>query len=87
MSPEDREAWVRAAITRSCRAPADAVGLDEDLQSAIGLDSLGKLEVLAAIEDEFDIFLEDDALSAAATVRGFLDAIQTQLARRAGAEG
>jgi len=82
MTPDAREAWVRAAITRACRYPTDDVGANEDLQSAIGLDSLGKLEVLAAIEDEFDIRFEDDALSSSATVRSILDAIETKLACR-----
>jgi acyl carrier protein len=83
MNSDEREAWVKAAITRACRNPADDVGVDEDLQSAIGLDSLGKLEVLAAIEDEFDFCFDDDALSNATTLQRILDAIDRKLALRA----
>ncbi len=84
MSPTAREAWVRAAITRSCRTPADTVGLTEDLGAAIGLDSLGRLEVLAAIEDEFDFAFDDDALSSATTIQRMLDAIAARRAHPAG---
>jgi acyl carrier protein len=82
MNSDAREAWVRAAITKACRNPADGVGADEDLQSAIGLDSLGKLEVLAAIEDEFDFCFDDYALSNSTTIQRILDAMDKKLALR-----
>ena len=39
MNSDECEAWVRAAITKACRNPAEDVGPNEDLQSAIGLNS------------------------------------------------
>jgi acyl carrier protein len=83
MNADEREAWVRTAITKACRNPAEDVGPNEDLQSAIGLDSLGKLEVLAAIEDEFDFLFDDDALSSFTTVQRILDVVDKKLACRA----
>jgi acyl carrier protein len=87
MSPAAREAWLRALLTRISGNSADETGVEADLQEAIGLDSLGRLEVLAAIEDEFDFFFEDNDLLRATTLARMLEAIDGKLSEAAETAG
>ncbi|MFD0981517.1 acyl carrier protein [Tropicimonas aquimaris] len=81
MKPDRREAWLRELISTISGRSALETGTDEDLGEAVGLDSLGRLEVLAAVEDEFvedefDILFDDGALTTATTISKILRAIQ-----------
>lgn len=68
MTPAERDIWLRAVLSRIAGKPADAVAADADLEDAIGLDSLGRLETLSEIEDEFDFFFDDAALTTCRTI-------------------
>jgi acyl carrier protein len=82
MSPEHREIWLRALVTRISGRSAAATGPDDALQEAVGLDSLGRLEVLAAFEDGCG-FLFDDAEGAdICTLGQTLDLIAQKLRAR-----
>ena len=87
MSAATREAWLRALVTRISGNSAEETGVDADLQEAVGLDSLGRLEVLAAIEDEFDFFFEDNDLLRATTLARMLEAIDGKLSEAAETSG
>lgn len=80
MTRGEREAWLRKTITRISGRPADGVALDSDLEEAVGLDSLGRLELLAEIEDRYDFTFDDEALITATTIGRMLRAIDRHAA-------
>lgn len=86
MIADEREIWLRSLVTRISGNSAENTGLDEDLNEAAGLDSLGRLEVLAEIENEFDFFFEDNQLIGVSTLAMMLDAIEEKLKDAKGAE-
>jgi acyl carrier protein len=79
MTPDETEAWLRDLVTRISGKSASGTDLEADLGEAFGLDSLGRLEVLAEIEDEFDFFFDDNELVNASTLSKMLDAIDRKL--------
>ena len=79
MKSDKREAWLRELVTRISGNSAERTDLEADLNEAVGLDSLGRLEVLAEVEDEFDFFFDDNDLVNASTLSKMLDAIDRQL--------
>lgn len=86
MKAGDHETWLREVISRISGKSAAKIGIDEDLHEAVGLDSLGRLEVLAEVEDKFDFFLEDNDLNNASTIAKMLGAIDRKLQETAGAQ-
>jgi len=86
MKAAEREAWLRSVVTRISGRSAQRTAVDADLHEAVGLDSLGRLEVLAAIEDEFDFFFDDVDLINASTLARMLDATERRLAETTGAD-
>lgn len=85
MNAAEKEAWLREVISRISGKSAADIGVDDDLGDAVGLDSLGRLEVLAEVEDEFDFFLEDNDLSHASTLAKIVRAIDAKLRETTGA--
>ena len=79
MKSDKREAWLRELVTRISGNSAERTDLEADLNEAVGLDSLGRLEVLAEVEDEFDFFFDDNDLVNASTLSKMLDAIDRKL--------
>lgn len=53
----------------------------------LGIDSLGVMEIVAAIEDKFRLNIPDDALREVETVADVAAAIETRLAREGRLEG
>ena len=86
MTTDRRETWLRDLVTRISGSSAEETDLEADLSEAVGLDSLGRLEVLAEIEDEFDFFFDDNDLVNASTLSKMLDAIDRKLRAMAEAE-
>lgn len=82
MNAAAREEWLRTLISTISGRSALETDADEDLGEAVGLDSLGRLEVLAAVEDEFDILFDDSVLTTATTISKVLRAIQEKVPRR-----
>ena len=85
MTPSEQEQWLRSVIAPITGRNVDNVGADEDLQEAAGLDSLGRLEVLAEVEDKYDFFFDDDVIGTSTTLNQIQSAINRQLQRDAGA--
>ena len=79
MTPDETEAWLRDVVTRISGKSAEETDLKADLSEAVGLDSLGRLEVLAEIEDKFDFFFDDNELIGASTLSKMLVAIDLKL--------
>jgi len=80
MTQGEREAWLRRTITRISGRPAHEVALEADLEEAVGLDSLGRLELLAETEERYDFLFDDEALSTATTIGRMLRAIDRHMA-------
>ena len=83
MKPSEQEQWLRSVIASISRRNVDNIGADEDLQEAAGLDSLGRLEVLAEVEDKYDFFFDDDVIGTSTTLDQIQSAIDRQLQRDA----
>lgn len=86
MNAIERENWLRALISKVSGNSAAAIGVHDDLQQTLGLDSLGRLEVLAEIEDQFDFIFEDNEMMNASTLSKILKAIDGKLCEAQGAE-
>lgn len=86
MTADETEIWLRDLVTRISGKSAAETGLEADLSETVGLDSLGRLEVLAEIEEEFDFFFDDNDLINATTLSRMLDAIDRRLRVIAAAE-
>ena len=74
------QAAIRETLTRLTETDASTVPLDADLGAAIGLDSLGHLELLSEMEDRFDVTIFEADSDAAATIGGMIDILETALA-------
>jgi acyl carrier protein len=86
MTPKETEARLRAVLVKTSKATPEtvaAVGPDDDLIEALGLDSLQGLRVLAALEKDFEIRFEDARLGELRTLRALLDAIREARKERA----
>lgn len=86
MNAVERETWLRALISRISGNSATAIGVDDDLQQTLGLDSLGRLEVLAEIEDQFDFYFEDNEMMNVSTLSKIMAAIDRKLRETEGIE-
>lgn len=73
MTSAELEMHMRAALTRITSRDATDIAADADLGEALGLDSLGRLELLAEIEDLLDTFFLDTGGNEAHTIEAFLE--------------
>jgi len=64
----DLEQAVRSLIADVTRQDTRALGRDDDLVEALGVDSLQGLQILARVEKRFDVRLPDDELIGLRTV-------------------
>lgn len=85
MKKSEQEQWLRSVVAQISGKKVDNIGSDEDLQETAGLDSLGRLEVLAEVEDKYDFFFDDDVIGTATTFNQILKAIERQFERDQGA--
>jgi len=74
--------FVRAALEEQMQMDLSNVGLDDDLGDTIGLDSLGKLELLVVVEDKFDITFLEASTESASTINAMIDMTLAELARQ-----
>ena len=68
-----REARVRQIIAAIANVAPDAFGLDDELRTTLGLDSLSALRVAAGVEREFDVIIPDEKLHDLPTLRAMLE--------------
>jgi acyl carrier protein len=66
---------VRGLIARALRIPAESIGEDSKLEE-LGLDSLGALELVFEIEEEFSVKVPDQDIPAFQTVRAICDGVE-----------
>lgn len=86
MDAIERETWLRGLISKISGNSAAGIGVHDDLQQTLGLDSLGRLELLAEIEDHFDFYFEDNETMNASTLSKILEAIDRKFHDVEGAE-
>ena len=70
------EARVRGLIQDVSRRDTSALGRDDDLVEAIGMDSLEGLQILAMVEKRFDVRLPDEELVQMRTIGRIADSIE-----------
>lgn len=70
------EAEVRAIISDIARQDASLIGSDEDLVERLAVDSLQALQILAGVEQRFDVRLPDEDLVHLRTVGCIADLVQ-----------
>jgi acyl carrier protein len=60
---------VEKLVAQTANLPADRVFPDAQLSADVGLDSLGRVDLLGVIEEELGVYIDDAALTPSATVR------------------
>jgi len=74
---------VQSAIATSKRIPREQISLDSTLES-LGLDSLDQLNLLFALESDFNISIPDDEAKAIRTVREMVEGVRKLVAGSSG---
>jgi acyl carrier protein len=69
---------LRKIIVTELGVNAEDVTLEADLNDDLGADSLDAVELIMAIEDEFDISVSDDDAQKLKTVQAIVDYIEQQ---------
>ena len=70
------ELCVRTLIQEVSRRDTSALGRDDDLVEALGVDSLEGLQILARVEKRFDVRLPDDELIQMRTIGRIADTVE-----------
>ncbi len=76
MSKDAEHTRVIGLISGIINVPAAEIGVDMDLRNDLNIDSLLSLQIVAAIESEFDVTLPEDEISNCRTVRIIVDTIE-----------
>ncbi|GAA1854364.1 hypothetical protein GCM10009836_38040 [Pseudonocardia ailaonensis] len=70
---------VRGIVAEVLAVPADALSLDTDLRGVEGADSIKVLRMIARIEREFDVELEDEDVFGVSTIAEVSDVVRKAL--------
>lgn len=73
---------VRKAISTSKRIPIETVTIDSDFQQ-LGIDSMDAVEILFALENEFEINIPDDEVREVRNVRQMCEGVEKLVAAKA----
>ena len=72
---------VLKVIASSKRIPLEKVTIEGDFQQ-LGIDSMDAVEILFALENEFDISIPDDAVRAVRNVRQMCEGVEKLVAEK-----
>lgn len=75
---------VLKVISTSKRIPLETVTIDSEFQQ-LGIDSMDAVEILFALENEFDITIPDDEVRNARNVRQMCAGVEKLVAAKSGA--
>ena len=75
-------ARVLSCIATSQRLPREKVTIDSTFQE-LGIDSMAGIEIVFALENEFDINIPDEDVRAVRSVRDMVEGIEKLLATKA----
>ncbi len=81
------EATVRATVALFIGQDLGQVSETADFSEELGMDSLDRLELLAAIELEYDVTLSDEELSSVSNMRELIRALAAAAAGAAAGTG
>lgn len=73
MTKHEIEYEIRDALTKITLQDVSAIPIDADLSQAIGLDSLGRLELIAELEEVYDTFLDDVEVGETNTIADLIE--------------
>jgi acyl carrier protein len=76
--PDDLEQRVIAVIASTQHIPADTITIDKSFEE-LKIDSLDGINILFAVENEFNISIPDDAAQSIRTVRQMVEGIRRLL--------
>ncbi|MGI9391163.1 MAG: acyl carrier protein [Boseongicola sp.] len=79
MNRKDIEAEIRSSLTRLVDQDVSQVPSDKDLGEAIGLDSLGRLELLSEVEERFDLTIYEADSDEASTIGGMAKIVEAAI--------
>jgi acyl carrier protein len=74
---------VLKVIATSKRIPLETVTIDSDFEQ-LGIDSMDAVEILFALENEFDISIPDEEVRTVRNVRAMCEGVERLLAAKAG---
>jgi len=77
---------VLKVIATSRRIPPETVTIDSDFQQ-LGIDSMDAVEILFALENEFDISIPDEEVRSVRNVRQMCEGVEKLIAAKQGAVG
>ncbi len=78
MRLKSREQEIRRIVAaKAARDPA-RIGLYDDFEEDLGLDSLDRLDLLAEVEDELGVRISEDQFSAVGNLDGLFKAVGVQ---------
>ena len=75
---------VLKVIATSKRIPLETVTIDGDFQQ-LGIDSMDAVEILFALENEFDITIPDEEVRSVRNVRQMCEGVEKLIAAKSGA--
>jgi acyl carrier protein len=73
---------VLKCIATSKRIPLETVTIDSDFQQ-LGIDSMDAVEILFALENEFDISIPDDEVRTVRSIRQMAEGVERLVAAKA----
>lgn len=71
---------VKEIIVETINCNEDAVTMEADLKETLGMDSLDAMELAMAIEEEYEITIEEESLAAFAAVKDIVAYIDSHVA-------
>jgi acyl carrier protein len=83
--PDELIARVAGVIAKTQHIPADSITIDSTFEE-LKIDSLDGINILFAIESEFDIDIPDDAARQIRSVRQMVEGIEKLLAAKEAAQ-
>lgn len=83
--PDELIARVAGVIAKTQHIPAESITIDSTFEE-LKIDSLDGINILFAIESEFDIDIPDDAARQIRSVRQMVDGIEKLLAAKEAAQ-
>jgi len=69
------EASIRETVAQFIGRDLGQLSETADFSEDLGLDSLDRLELMAVVEKEFDVFLSDEELSSVSNLRDLIQAL------------
>jgi acyl carrier protein len=83
LSGPELEQKIVALIAQLSTVRQSEIKLDDRLREDLGLDSVGSMELLSMLAEEFDLDVSLEEAMAATTVRGAIEMAKTHLEQRA----